>query len=191
MAEKNCPKCNKKNEDVAVCQRCGINFDEYETTKQEKFIEIRVLLSENKFQEAKELAEKLPTEFPDNRTDFLLLLSNINRDISIVEKYKHAKKSYDDGDFTQTSLLLRNIKAFDQNLNEKVISLRRKVERYLQNEVNFTKAVELFFSGKYAEAKMLFNQIHGFGKQDEVAEYLEKIGDIAKALLGEEEHSNE
>lgn len=185
MADKICPKCNKKSEDAAVCKRCGINFDEYETSKQEKFIQIRVLLSENKFQEAKELAEKLPTEFPDNRTDFLLLLSNINRDISIVEKYKQAKKSCDDGDFSHTALLLRNIKAFDHNLNDKVISLRRKVERYLQNEVNFTKAVELFLSGKHAESKMIFNQIHGFDKQDEVTEYLEKIKDIAKAFLGE------
>ena len=48
MAEKTCPKCNKKSEDAVVCKRCGINFDEYETSKQEKFIEIRVLLSENK-----------------------------------------------------------------------------------------------------------------------------------------------
>lgn len=185
MADKICPKCNKKSEDSAGCKHCGLNFDEYETAKQEKFIEIRVLLSENKFQEAKELAEKLPAEFPDNRTDFLLLLSNINRDISIVEKYAYAKKSFDDGDFTQTLLVLRNLKAFDQNLNEKVISLRRKVERNLQNEENFTKAVESFYSGKHTEAKKLFKQIHGFDKQNEVNDYLKKISDVARAMLDE------
>lgn len=186
MAEKNCPKCNKKNEDTdGVCRHCGINFDEYETAKQEKFIEIRVLLSENRFHEAKALAEKLPMEFPDNRTDFLLLLSNINRDISIVEKFEHAQKAYEGGDFKQVSLILRNIKAFDHNLNEKVISLRRKAERYLQNEANFARAEELYFSGKQAEARALFKQIQGFDKQDEVDDYLAKIDYFAQTLLDE------
>jgi len=185
MAEKTCAKCNKKSEDTAQCQHCGLNFDGYETAKQEKLIEVRVLLSENRYKEAKELAEKLPGEFPDNRTDFLLLLSNINRDISIVDKYEQAKKAYEDGEYNQTVLVLRNIKAFDYNLNEKVISLRRKAERYLQNVDRFAKAVEAFDSGKYAEARALFKQIHGSDRKEEVAGYLSRIGDVTGALLNE------
>lgn len=185
MPDKTCPKCNKKREESSFCQHCGINFDEYETAKQEKLIEVRVLLSENKYKEAKELAEKLPTMFPDNRMDFMLLLSNINRDISIVDKYEQAKKLYSEGDFNQTSLLLRNIKAFDHNLNEKVISLRRKAERYLQNDKNFIKAVEAFDNRNYVEAKALFKQIHGFSRQDEVADYLKKIAEVIGTLLGD------
>lgn len=183
MPAKTCPKCNKKSEDASVCHHCGINFDEYETSKQEKLIEVQVLLSENKYKEARELAEKLPTQFPDNRNDFMLLLSNINRDISIVEKYEQAQQLYSAGDFNQIALLLRNIKAFDHNLNEKVISLRRKAERYLQNDKNFTRAVDAFESGNYVEAKTLFKQIHGFSRQDEVAEYLKKIADVIGAML--------
>ncbi len=183
MAEKNCPKCNKKSEDVVACQHCGINFDEYETAKQEKLIKVRVLLSENKYSEAKELAEKLPSEFPDNRTDFLLLLSNINRDISIVEKYELARKAYEEGDFSQSSLLLRNIKAFDQNLNDKVISLRRKAQRYIESKDTFRKAVEEFDKNNYSEAKTLFRQILGFEKKEEVSRYLEKIKVMYNSML--------
>lgn len=185
MAEKICPKCNKKSDNAIDCQYCEINFDEYETAKQENLIQVRVLLSENKYQEAKELAEKLPGWFPDNRTDFLLLLSNINRDISIVEKYDHAKQAYDEGNFDQILMLLRNIKAFDHNLNEKVISLRRKAERYLQNSDNFNKAVEAFDRSDYAQSKSLFKQIHGTDKQEEISDYLSKIGDITNSMLEE------
>lgn len=185
MEGKICPKCNKKSEDTNVCQHCETNFDEYETAKQEKLIKVRVLLSENKYKEAKELAEKLPTEFPDNRTDFLLLLSNINRDISIVDKYEQAKKAYDEGSHEQATLLLRNIKAFDHNLNEKVISLRRKAQRYLQNADFFDKAVKAFDQGNYAEAKSLFKQVHGAEKKEEITEYLAKIGDVANKMLEE------
>lgn len=183
MAERKCPKCNKKSDDGVVCQHCGLNFDEYETAKQEKLIEVRVLLSEYKFQEARELAEKLPGQFPDNRTDFLLLLSNINRDISIVDKYEQAKKAYENGDHTTAAILLRNIKAFDHNLNEKVISLRRRTERNAQNLEKFDKAVEAFDSGDYAGAKSLFKQIKGFNRQEEVNDYLNRIGDVTSALL--------
>ncbi len=185
MPDKTCPKCNKKSEDAAKCPHCGVNFDEYETAKQEKLIEVRVLLSENRYQEAKELAEKLPGEFPDNRTDFLLLLSNINRDISIVDKYEKAKKAYEAGEFNQAVLVLRNIQAFDYNLNEKVISLRRKAERHLQNADRFTRAVEAFDGGKYAEARTFFKQIHGADRPEEVAGYLSRIGDVTGALLNE------
>ena len=185
MAERTCPKCNKKSENEIECQHCSLNFDEYETAKQEKLIRVRVLLSENKYTEAKELAEKLPGWFPDNRTEFLLLLSNINRDISIVDKYEQAKQSYDEGNFDQVALLLRNIKAFDHNLNEKVISLRRRVERNLQSIDNFNKAVEAFDQGEYAKAKSLFKQIHGSEKKEEVSGYLERIGAVTGALLEE------
>lgn len=185
MPEKTCPKCNKKGEDPAVCQHCGLHFDEYETEKQERLIEVRVLLSENRFREARELAEKLPSQFPDNRTDFLLLLSNINRDISIVEKYEQARQAYEEGDHARASLLLRNIKAFDHNLNEKVISLRRKTERNAQNLEKFDSAVEAFDNGDYARAKVLFQQITGFNRQEEVNDYLNRINDEASALLAE------
>jgi predicted translin family RNA/ssDNA-binding protein len=185
MADKTCPKCNKRSEDGLSCQHCDINFDEYETSKQEKLIEVRVLLSENKYDAARELAENLPGQFPDNRTDFLLLLSNIKRDISIVDKYEQANNAYDEGDFSRTSMLLRNIKAFDPNLNEKVISLRRKVERNLQNSEKFNRAVQAFDGGDYAEAKSLFKQIHGFGRQDEVDGYIEKISYVTGAMREE------
>lgn len=185
MADKICPKCNKKSENAIECQHCDINFDEYETAKQEKLIQVRVLLSENKYSEAKELAEKLPGWFPDNRTDFLLLLSNINRDISIVDKYDQAKISYEEGDYTRSSMLLRNIKAFDHNLNDKVISLRRKAERYLQNDDNINKAIEAFDLGNYAEAKTLFKKIYGSERQDEVSDFLARISEVTGSMLEE------
>ena len=160
MADIICPKCNQKNEDSAECTRCGINFDEYETQKHQKLGEVYHLLSEDKFTEAKQIAEKLPLEFPDNRSDFLLLLSNINRDISIVEKCKLAQECCNDGDYPKAAFMLRNIKAFDKKLDEKVITLRRKIERFTQNNDNFSKAVDAFDKGNYGLAIKLFVKVN-------------------------------
>ncbi|GAB4338285.1 MAG: hypothetical protein Kow0089_10090 [Desulfobulbaceae bacterium] len=183
--EKKCPKCGKKGDDPGRCNHCGIIFNEYETAKQEKLIEVRVLLSEGKFEEAREVAENLPAEFPDNRTEFLLLLSNINRDISVRDKYEQAREAHESGDHEQAAMLLRNIKAFDPTLSEKVISLRRRTQQHLENEERFARAQEAFKSGNFAEAVSLFKKIRGFARQDEVSEYLDRIADLAGAMLEE------
>ncbi len=185
MTNKTCPKCNKKSEDLIVCSSCGLNFEEHEVSKQEKLLEIHTLLSESKYQEAKEIAEKLPLQFPDNKTDFILLLSNINRDISIVGKSDLAHEAYQKGDYAQASFLLRNIKAFNPILNENVISLRRKAERHLHNQETFNSAVAAFNEKKYATAKRSFKQIHGLENQDEIDGYLEKAEQAIHAILDE------
>ena len=185
MASKTCPKCNNKNEDQVTCSKCGLNFAEYEQAKLAKLGEVHSLLGENRFLEAKQVAEKLPAQFPDKRTDFVLLLSNINRDISIVEKYELAQKAYDQGDYAQTCLLLRNIKAFDSTLNERVVSLRRKAERPLHDSEQFSRAQEAFAQGNYPAAKALFKQIKSSGRQEEIAEYLRRIDARTREVLGE------
>ena len=185
MASRTCPKCSTKNEDAATCGKCGLNFAEYDRAKLKRLGEIRGLLSENRFQEAKQLAEKLPAQFPDNKTDFVLLLSNINRDISIVEKCDLAQKAYEEGDYAQACLLLRNIKAFDGNLNERVVSLRRKAERPLQDSEQFHRAKEAFNQGNYPAAKALFKQVSSAGPQEEIAEYLRRIDARTREVLSE------
>ncbi|MFZ5796897.1 MAG: hypothetical protein ACOY3O_00575 [Thermodesulfobacteriota bacterium] len=183
MAPRTCPKCNSKSENPAACDNCGLNFAEYEQAKLEKLGEVHRLLSENRFREAKQVAEKLPAQFPDKRTDFVLLLSNISRDISIVEKYELAQKAYEAGDYAQACLLLRNIKAFDCTLNERVVSLRRKAERPLHDSEQFNRALEAFNRGDYAVARPLFQGISG--RREETAEYLQKIDARTREALGE------
>lgn len=185
MADKKCPKCNKQSDNLYECSACGLVFQEYESLKLEKLGEIRLLLSAGKFKEAKTLAEHLPAQFPDSRVDFTMLLSNINRDISIVEKYQQAKQCCEEGDCNQASLLLRNIKAFDHNLNEKVISLRRKAERSVLNVEKFDKAVDEFNNGNYVRAKRLFQEIDSSYRQDDVLEYLDEIDGIIRETLGD------
>lgn len=185
MAGRTCPKCSTKNEDAATCGKCGLNFAEYEQTKLERLGEVHKLLSEGSFREAKLVAEKLPAQFPDKKTDFVLLLSNINRDISIVEKYEQAQKAYDGGDYGQACLLLRNIKAFDSTLNERVVSLRRKAERPLHDSEQFNRAVEAFHQGNYPTARALFKQISSAGRQEEIGGYLRQIAARTKEVLGE------
>ncbi|MHB8810866.1 MAG: hypothetical protein ACYC9M_12770 [Desulfobulbaceae bacterium] len=184
MASRTCPKCSTKNEDAATCGKCGLNFAEYDRTKLERLGEVHKLLSEGRFREAKLVAEKLPAQFPDKKTDFVLLLSNINRDISIVEKYELAQKAYDGGDYGQACLLLRNIKAFDSTLNERVVSLRRKAERPLHDSEQFNRAVEAFHQGNYPAAKALFKQVSTSGRQEEIGVYLRQIAARTKEVLG-------
>ena len=183
MSTKTCPKCRKKIEDEFECKHCGINFEEYEFTKQEKLREVRILLGESKFKEAKVLAETLPAQFPDNQRDFLLILSNINRDISIVEKCELARQEIEKGNFSQATFLLRNIKAFDHTLNEKVISLRRKAERHIQNDIHFSSGIAEFNMGNYAKAKQLLKNIEGHKDQEEIDAHLQKIELFQKEML--------
>ena len=183
MVNKTCPKCKQKVESEFECTRCGINFEKYEFSKQEKLREVRILLGESKFKEAKQLAETLPALFPDNQGEFLLILSNINRDISIVAKCELTQKAIDDSNYSQATFLLRNIKAFDDNLNEKVISLRRKAERYIQNDINFSSGIAEFNMGNYSKAKQLLKNIEGHKNQDEIVEHLHKIEAIQKEML--------
>jgi hypothetical protein len=185
MASRTCPKCGNKSEDPVACGQCGLKFAEYERAKLEKLGEVRSLLGANRFQEAKQVAETLPAQFPDNRTDFVLLLSNINRDISIVEKCELAQKAYDAGDYAQACLLLRNIKAFDSTLNERVVSLRRKAERPLHDSEQFSRAVEAFTQGNYPAAKVLFKELRGSGRQEEIAGYLRQIDARSREVLAE------
>ncbi|HBI16076.1 MAG TPA: hypothetical protein DDY20_11270 [Desulfobulbaceae bacterium] len=185
MPSKTCPKCGKKSDNPASCTQCGLDFAEYERTKLEMLGEVHRLLGESRFMEAKQVAEKLPAQFPDNRTDFVLLLSNINRDISIVEKCELAQKAYDEGDYTQAGVLLRNIKAFDSTLNERVVSLRRKAERPLHDSEQFQRAKEAFDQGNYPAAKALFKQIRSSSHQEEIAGYLQTIDARTREVLNE------
>lgn len=185
MVSRTCPKCGNKSKDPDACGQCGLNFAEYERAKFEKLGKVHSLLSKNRFLEAKQVAETLPAQFPDNRTDFVLLLSNINRDINIVEKCELAQKAYDGGDYAQACLLLRNIKAFDSALNEQVVSLRRKAERPLHDRELFSRAKEAFDQDNYPAAKALFKQIHASGHQEEAAEYLRKIDAHTREVLAE------
>ncbi|MCI5209068.1 MAG: hypothetical protein D3910_09805 [Candidatus Electrothrix sp. ATG2] len=107
---KTCPKCRQKT-DAEQCPSCDLVFAEYEQEKMQKTGEVYQLISAGELVAAKELAEKLSSEFPDSRTDFILLISNINRDLNIVGKYRQAQELFEQGDHEQTALLLRNIKA--------------------------------------------------------------------------------
>jgi hypothetical protein len=185
MTDPTCPKCNLKKDDPVRCSGCGIRYGEYETQKHQKLGEVYRLLSENKFADARRITEKLPLEFPDNRGDFLLLLSNINRDISIIEKCELAQQSCDNGDYARASFLLRNIKAFDKKLDEKVISLRRKIERFSQSSVHFSEAVDAMNKGNYGRAKTLFEKIEDTRYLEEVSGFLQKIDEIRDEMLGE------
>ncbi len=181
---KACPKCRKKT-DAGKCDTCNISFKEYEQEKMKKTGQVYQLISGGKLQEAKDLAEKLSLEFPDSRGDFVLLISNINRDLNIAGKYGQAKELFNQGDYSQTALLLRNIKAFDPGLEEKVISLRRKAERHNEYTEKLERAIELFENRKYGAAKELFSQIHDHQKQDKVDEYLSRLNVIREELINE------
>jgi len=183
MPGKPCPKCRKIGNSSIECDFCGTNFEEYERQKQESIGQVYQLISAGDLNGARKLAEKLPAEFPDSKGDFLLLLSNINRDISVVERYHQALESFDRGDFSEAVLLLRNIKAFDKVLDEKVISLRRKAERYGDHDTIFHQAVEKYNAGRFAAAKALFKGIDGYKFQEEVDDYLRKIDELKADLF--------
>ena len=126
MESRQCPQCHSASNEGHRCARCGLDFQEYEKEKQACIGRVYGLINSGELEAARELAEESGKKFPDSRADFLLLLSNINRDISIVHKLDLAREAFDQGDFEQVLLLLRNIKAFDQVLDGKVISLRRQ-----------------------------------------------------------------
>lgn len=185
MSATTCPKCNRPSDDPAVCSVCGLDFNQYAAQKHERLGEVSRLLTEGKFAEAKEIAVHLPQDFPDNRNDFLLLLSNINRDISIVDKCELAKQCCDDGDYVQASFLLRNIKAFDKKLDETVISLRRRIERLEEGGETFDQAAAAFDRGDFQAATQLFARIDDPQFREKAAAYLEQIKEIRKELLSD------
>lgn len=144
------------------------------------------LISAGELLKAKELAEKLSSEFPDSRTDFILLISNINRDLNIAEKYRQAKEFFDKGEHKQTALLLRNIKAFDPGLEEKVIALRQKAKQEGEYSGRFQKAVDLYEKRWYGEARIAFLKLQKHHPDDEnITNYIQKIDRIKKSLLDE------
>ena len=178
-----CPKCRNKSKNTASCDSCGVNFEKYQKDKKNRFDQVHQLLSAEKLTEAMVAAEKLATEFPDSTSDSLLLVSNIKRDINIEKKHKQALKLFDQGDFSQTVLLLRNIRAYSSVLNDKVVSLRQKAKRSAEDNALFCEAVEKFNAGRLAEADELFKAIHGSGRQEHLDEYLQKIGTLKKELF--------
>ncbi|MCI5221346.1 MAG: hypothetical protein D3924_01345 [Candidatus Electrothrix sp. AR4] len=153
-----CPRCRKKTEEDK-CGTCNIVFAEYAREKMERTGQVYKLISASKLQDAKELAEKLSLEFPDSKGDFVLLISNINRDLNISKKYQNAQELFNQGDYNQTVLLLRNIKAFDPGLEEKVISLRRKAEQHSGYDSKFEQAVEHLKKEEHGAAWTLFQQL--------------------------------
>ena len=180
-----CPKCRQKT-DAEQCPSCKLIFADYEKEKMRKTGEVYQLISAGELLNAKELAEKLSLQFPDSRTDFILLVSNINRDLNIAEKYKQALKLFEQGDHEQTGLILRNIKAFDPGLEEKVIALRQKVKQQGEYGERFKKAVALYEKKWYGEARKAFLKLRKAYQDDEnISNYLGKIERIKKSLLDE------
>ena len=178
-----CQRCGQASEDGEKCASCGLVYSVYEKEKQQRLGQVYSLINDGDLEGAKKLAQASGQDFPDKRGDFLLLLSNINRDISIVAKYEQAGKSFAMGDYNQTLLLLRNIKAFDQVLDGKVISLRRKAERIVEHEHLFSQAVNSFKAGRIAQARAFFTRVKDVVHQKEVAAYLQKIEAMQGELL--------
>ncbi|MGB5686661.1 MAG: hypothetical protein WBM35_12665 [Candidatus Electrothrix sp.] len=180
---KTCPKCRQKS-DSDQCPSCDLVFAEYEQQKMRKTGEVYQLISSGKLQDAKELAEKLSLEFPDSRTDFILLISNINRDLNIAKKYIQAQELFNQGDHEQTALLLRNIKAFDPGLEEKVIALRQKAKQQGEYGKRFNKAVVMFDNKRYGEARAVFLKLRENNKDNEdIANYIKKLDKIRGELI--------
>ena len=182
-----CPKCRQKT-DSEQCSSCNIIFADYEQEKMEKTGKVYQLISAGELLKAKELAEKFSSEFPDSRTDFILLISNINRDLNIAEKYLQAQQLFDQGEHEQTALLLRNIKAFDPGLEEKVIALRRKAKQQGEYAENFKKAVNLFEKKRYGEARAALLKLQELHQDDEnIVNYIKKLdrirGDLIDAVI--------
>ena len=175
MEKSTCPKCRAKGESSLSCKSCGLVYAEYENDKQEAVGEVYSLISSGKLKDAKKLAESLADDFPDSKGEFVLLLSNINRDINIEEKLSQAHVLFEKEQFNDVALLLRNIKAFDPVLEEKIISLRKKALRHKDHDDYFKQAVEQFNSGKFAQAKTLFLALHDATEQAQVNQYLKKI----------------
>jgi len=178
-----CPKCRQKS-DAEQCPSCNLVFADYEQEKMQKTGEVYQLISAGELLKAKDLAEEFSSEFPDSRTDFILLISNINRDINIAEKYKQAQKLFEQGEYEQTALLLRNIKAFDPGLEEKVIALRQKAKQQGEYGERFKKAVVLFDNKRYGEARAAFLNLRENNKDNgNIANYIKKLDRIRGELI--------
>ncbi|MCI5208785.1 MAG: hypothetical protein D3910_08330 [Candidatus Electrothrix sp. ATG2] len=111
---------------------------------------------------------------------------NINRDLNIVGKYRQAQELFEQGDHEQTALLLRNIKAFDPGLEEKVIALRRKAQQQENFGERFQKAVNLFEKKWYGEARKAFLKLQKTNQNDEQTNnYIKRIDNIKKDQIDE------
>ncbi|MCI5151341.1 MAG: hypothetical protein D3916_18490, partial [Candidatus Electrothrix sp. MAN1_4] len=184
-AMKRCPKCRQQS-DEKQCPSCDLVFAEYEQEKMRKTGEVYQLISAGELLQAKKLAEKLSLEFPDSRTDFILLISNINRDINIAEKYRQAQDLLEQGEHEQAALLLRNIKAFDPGLEEKIIALRRKAKEHYKYLEQFKKAANLFKKEWYGEAWTAFLKLQKHHQDDEkITGYLTQLRAIRQRLIDE------
>ena len=180
-----CPRCRQKS-DSEQCSSCHLVFADYEQEKMKRTGEVYQLISAGELLKAKELAEKLSSEFPDSKIDFILLISNINRDINIAEKYKQAQELFEQGEHEQAALLLRNIKAFDPGLEEKVIALRRKAKQEGEYSGRFQKAADLYEKRWYGKARSAFLKLLKNHPDDEkLTNYIQKIDRIKKSLLDE------
>jgi tetratricopeptide (TPR) repeat protein len=179
-----CPKCKRRTGDER-CDNCQLVFAEYEQRKQEETAQVYKLISSGELEQAKDLAQTLSNEFPDSKGDFILLISNINRDLNIAGKYRQAQKLFDQGDYEDTALLLRNLKAFDPGLSEKLIALRRQAQRRSGDSSKFEQAAELFAKQDYDAARKLLRQLKGGRQQQDAEELLAKIEAVKEALLRE------
>jgi hypothetical protein len=179
---KTCPKCKQKTE-KEHCDACAIVFADYERDKRNQTGKVYQLISAGELEQAKTLAQNLSIEFPDSKGDFILLISNINRDLNITKKYQQAKDLLNQGQYDEATVLLRNIKAFDPGLEEKIITLRRRVERYKHSQDKLQEAVDHFEHKRYSQAKKLFLNI---GEQHPDAQkYLKKIDTILERRIQE------
>jgi len=177
-----CPKCKRRTGDER-CDNCQLVFAEYEQRKQEETAQVYKLISSGELEQAKDLAQTLSNEFPDSKGDFILLISNINRDLNIAGKYRQAKEQFDQGAYENAVLLLRNLKAFDPGLSEKLISLRRRAQRRTADSGKFEQAAKLFEQEDYDAARKLLRQLTGGKQQKDAEELLAKIDAVKKGLL--------
>ena len=180
-----CPKCRQKTEGDQ-CGPCKLVFADYERQKLDQTGQVYRLISAGELEKAKELAQQLSNEFPDSKGDFILLISNINRDLSIAGKYRQAQALFSKGDYSEAVLLLRNIKAFDPGLSEKIITLRRKAERHIGSSSKFEQAAALFEQKQYAAARTLLQQISSDDRQKQAADScLAKIEEVRRSRIQE------
>ncbi len=170
-----CPKCRNKGDSPNSCTSCGTNYAAYEKDKQGAVAKVYALIQNGDFAKAKIEAEKLPKDFPDGQGEFALLLSNINRDINIQGKYNEALEFFTQGKFDQVGLILRNIRAFDPTLEEKIITLRKKALRHNAHQDMLNEAIEKFTSGRFGQAQQIFQTIHDTENQELIHPYLGKI----------------
>ncbi len=179
-----CPKCKRRTGDEQ-CDTCEIVFAEYEQRKQEQTAQVYKLISSGELEQAKTLAQKLSDEFPDSKGDFILLISNINRDLNIAGKYLQAQELFKQGEHESVALLLRNLKAFDPGLSDKVISLRRRAQQRSDDDSKLEQASKLFAHQDYDAARKLLLPLKGGKYQRTADELLSRIEEIKGALLRE------